>query len=51
MAEIKMRSSDHSKDLRAYEITDHGLVIGETLKDYRGVIMGVPELSGAQRIR
>ncbi|MDO8692050.1 MAG: ATPase domain-containing protein [Dehalococcoidia bacterium] len=49
IAVIKMRSSDHSKDLRAYEITDHGLVIGETLKDYRGIIMGVPEFNESRR--
>ncbi|MBI3910555.1 MAG: AAA family ATPase [Armatimonadetes bacterium] len=41
---VKMRASGHSKDLRAYEITPHGLVVGEVLKDYRGVITGVPEL-------
>lgn len=40
---VKMRSSDHSKDLRAYEITSHGLVVGEALKEYRGVITGVPQ--------
>ncbi len=29
---VKMRGSDHSKDLRAYEITSRGLVVGEALK-------------------
>ncbi|MCL5265341.1 MAG: AAA family ATPase [Chloroflexi bacterium] len=40
---VKMRGSDHSKDLRAYEITSRGLVVGEALKGYRGIITGVPE--------
>ncbi len=39
---VKMRGSDHSHDLCEYEITDEGIVIGERLSDYRGVITGVP---------
>jgi hypothetical protein len=39
---VKMRGSNHSKDWRAYEITDHGLVVGEVLSDYRGIISGIP---------
>ncbi len=45
---VKMRSSGHSKDLRAYEVTPTGLVVGEALAAYRGVITGVPELRGAR---
>ncbi len=41
---VKMRSSEHSKDLRAYDITPHGMEVGEVLSAYRGVITGVPEL-------
>ena len=34
---IKMRSGNHSKDIREYEITADGVVIiGETLTEYRG---------------
>lgn len=43
MTVVKMRSSDHSKDLRAYQIAAHGLVLGEALTEYRGIITGVPE--------
>jgi len=50
VAVIKMRSSDHSKDLRAYEITRQGMVIGETLKDHRGIILGVPEFRESRGI-
>jgi circadian clock protein KaiC len=38
----KMRGSAHSQEWRAYEITDHGLVVGRALNDYRGIVSGVP---------
>jgi circadian clock protein KaiC len=38
---IKMRGSEHSKDLRLYDVTADGLVLGNTLYDYRGIITGV----------
>jgi circadian clock protein KaiC len=41
MSVIKMRGSDHSKDLRLYDVTPTGVEIGGTLHDYRGVITGV----------
>lgn len=41
---IKMRGSDHSRDLREYQVTSHGLEIGPALHEYRGIITGVPEL-------
>jgi circadian clock protein KaiC len=34
---IKMRNSDHSKELRQYEITAHGMVVRESLAGYRGI--------------
>ena len=40
---IKMRSSAHSKELRLYEVTPHGVKLGESLPGYRGIITGVPE--------
>jgi circadian clock protein KaiC len=39
---IKMRRSAHSIDMREYEITSGGLVIGERLRGYRGLTTGVP---------
>ncbi|MGI9105037.1 MAG: RAD55 family ATPase [Pyrinomonadaceae bacterium] len=42
MVVVKMRRSTHSKDLREYEITTEGLVIGERLTGYRGLTTGVP---------
>ena len=39
---LKMRGSRHDKDLRRYEITsEEGLVIGESLTNYEGVMTGV----------
>ncbi|HEX5417093.1 MAG TPA: ATPase domain-containing protein [Chloroflexota bacterium] len=46
---IKMRSSAHSRDLREYTITDHGIEIGRTLTEYRGIITGIPQLREAAR--
>ena len=40
---VKMRSGDHSKDIREYEVTSEGLRVGERLTGYRGLITGVPE--------
>ena len=39
---VKMRGSDHSKDWRAYEITQAGMVVGEVLSAYRGIVSGIP---------
>jgi circadian clock protein KaiC len=44
MAVIKMRGSDHSHEFRLYEVTAKGVVIGEPLTDYDGIITGVPTL-------
>lgn len=42
MVVIKMRRSTHSIDMREFEITSEGLVIGERLTGYRGLTTGVP---------
>jgi hypothetical protein len=44
MAVVKLRGSAHSKDLRAFEITEDGIVMGETLGSYEGLLTGNPEL-------
>jgi circadian clock protein KaiC len=44
MAVIKMRGSDHSHELRTYEVTADGVVVGGPLPDYDGIITGVPVL-------
>jgi circadian clock protein KaiC len=44
MAVVKVRGSVHSKDLRAFEITEQGIVMGETLGSYEGLLTGSPKL-------
>ena len=45
MGVVKVRGSLHSKDLRAFEITEEGIVMGETLGSYEGLLTGSPELT------
>jgi circadian clock protein KaiC len=44
MAVIKMRGSDHSHEFRLYEVTTKGVIVGDSLKEYDGLITGVPTL-------
>jgi circadian clock protein KaiC len=43
MAVVKVRGSAHSKDLRAFEITKDGIVVGEALGNYEGLLTGRPD--------
>src|SRR3990170_4044684 len=45
MAVVKVRGSAHSKDLRTFDITDQGIVMGETLGGYEGLLTGSPKLN------
>lgn len=40
IAVVKMRRSNHSRELRVYEITDRGIVITDDLREYQGVLTG-----------
>ncbi len=55
MAVIKMRGSDHTHEFRSYEVTAKGVVVGDPLTEYDGIITGVPTLRakpvGAKRSR
>ena len=42
MAVVKVRASAHSNELRQFEITDDGIVIGDTLLDYEGILSARP---------
>lgn len=42
---VKMRGSHHSRELRRYELTPAGAVIGEPLLGYEGLMTGVPTLA------
>ncbi|HEX6274060.1 MAG TPA: ATPase domain-containing protein [Polyangiaceae bacterium] len=40
---VKVRSSQHSKELREYEISeDGGIVVGQALEGYEGLLTGTP---------
>ena len=39
---VKVRGSEHRKDIRLYDITDQGVVLGETLSEYAGIMSGRP---------
>ncbi len=39
---LKMRTSDFENQLRELEITEHGLRVGESLPDLRGILTGTP---------
>ena len=42
---VKVRGSKHSKDIRLFDITDTGIIIGETLSEYNGIMSGRPTVS------
>ncbi|MDD2309405.1 MAG: ATPase domain-containing protein [Desulfuromonadaceae bacterium] len=42
MAVVKVRASNHSNEIRQFEITDEGIVIGEPVHDYEGILGGRP---------
>ena len=44
LAVVKMRGSEHSHEFRTFEITANGAVIGEPLKNYHGILTGMPDL-------
>jgi circadian clock protein KaiC len=42
MAVVKLRASVHSTEIRRFEITDDGIVIGDPVLDYEGILGGQP---------
>ena len=42
MTVIKTRARAHSPELKAYEVTSKGIVVGEPLTELTGVITAVP---------
>jgi circadian clock protein KaiC len=43
---LKKRTGGHERTIRPMEITSGGLVIGEPLRELRGVLTGVPQERG-----
>jgi circadian clock protein KaiC len=52
MTVVKLRGSDHSKDLRLYEVHSRGLTIGDTVPRYHhGLLTAAPLKAAASRTR
>ena len=43
---LKKRSGKHETSIRELAITDQGIKVGEALREFRGVLTGVPEFKG-----
>ncbi|MFB6360702.1 MAG: ATPase domain-containing protein [Halobacteriales archaeon] len=43
---LKKRTSDYERTLREFNITEHGVTVGEPLTNMQGVLSGTPELVG-----
>ena len=39
---VKMRGFDHAKEMKLYDIGPDGIVVGESLASYRGLLTGAP---------
>lgn len=48
---MKMRGSQHSKEIREFEITSEGLRLLDPIKAYTGVITGIPAGGGSPGVR
>jgi circadian clock protein KaiC len=44
---VKKRTSSHEDTIREYRISKSGLVFGEALTDFQGILRGVPSFSGS----
>jgi circadian clock protein KaiC len=44
---VKVRGSAHSKDICLFDITDEGIIIGESMSGYTGITTGRPTFSPA----
>jgi circadian clock protein KaiC len=43
---VKKRNGFHERTIREVDITERGLVIGEPLEDFHGILTGVPTYTG-----
>jgi circadian clock protein KaiC len=48
---VKVRGSDHSKEIRLFEITEEGIVIGDALSEFNGILTGKPTASEMPKTR
>jgi circadian clock protein KaiC len=45
LSAVKVRGSQHSKDIRLFEITNDGIILGVTLSEYAGIMSGRPTVN------
>jgi circadian clock protein KaiC len=43
---VKKRSSDHERTIREARVGKGGLIVGEPLREFQGVLAGVPRYTG-----
>jgi len=48
---VKTRARAHSRDLRAYDVTSNGVVVGKRLSEFTGIITAVPRVHGPRKKR
>jgi circadian clock protein KaiC len=46
---VKKRGSRHERSIREFRLDDGGIRVGEPLRDFRGILTGVPVYEGAER--
>ena len=46
---IKKRTGPHEDTIRELRITDRGILLGEPLEDFQGVLRGVPTYTGPSK--
>ena len=44
---VKKRGGAHERTIRAFEIGVHGIRVGAALRNYRGILTGVPQALGS----
>jgi circadian clock protein KaiC len=44
---VKKRSSDHERTIREYQIRPDGIHVGQPLRDFHGVLSGIPQFQGS----
>ena len=44
---VKKRSGDHERTIREYKVQKGGLLVGKPLREFQGVLTGVPHYTGA----
>ncbi|HEX4682635.1 MAG TPA: ATPase domain-containing protein, partial [Gemmatimonadaceae bacterium] len=43
---VKKRSGDHERTIRECRVARHGLLVGQPLREFQGVLTGVPSYTG-----